>query len=151
MKAASTDDRFQDNKEGGPILTEGALSSRHLTGRMGPGGPSSREDRAGGAHLPSKMGPGGPDRRGASKFYDNGRTKARTALGTRLVIGASLSEPHTAVRHVQAVNIIAWIMETIHSEAPMALPWLPRDISPVCTKLRPPPDPPAFGSSTQAS
>ena len=62
MKAASTDDRFQDDKEGGPILTEGALSSRYLTGRMGPGG----------AHLPGKMGPGGADRRWAPKFYDTG-------------------------------------------------------------------------------
>ena len=33
------------------------------------------------------------------------------------------------------------------------LPWLPRDISPVCTKLGScaPPDPPTVGSSTQAS
>ena len=50
MKAASTDDCFQDDKKGGPILTEGALSSR----------PSYREDGAGGAHLPGRMGPGGP-------------------------------------------------------------------------------------------
>ena len=46
MKAASTDDRFQDDKKGDPILTEGALSYR--------------EDGAGGAHLPGRMGPGGP-------------------------------------------------------------------------------------------
>ena len=74
MKAASTDDRFQDDKKGGPILTEGALSSR----------PSYWEDGAGGAHLPGKiglggahlsgkMGPGGLDRRGAPKFYDTGK------------------------------------------------------------------------------
>ena len=28
MAVASTDDRFRDDKKGGPILTEGALSSR---------------------------------------------------------------------------------------------------------------------------
>ena len=50
MKAASTDDRFQDDKKGGgPILTEGALSFR----------PSYREDGAEGAYLPGRMGPGG--------------------------------------------------------------------------------------------
>ena len=56
MKAASTDDRFQDDNKGGPILTEGALSSRS----------SYREDGA-----------GGPDRRGAPKFYDTGTGMVR--------------------------------------------------------------------------
>ena len=60
-----TDDRFQDDKKGGPILTERALSSR----------PSYRKDGAGGAHLPGKMGPGGPDRRGAPKFFYTGITR----------------------------------------------------------------------------
>ena len=60
MKAASTDDRFQDDKKGGPILTEGALSSRPSYREDGAGGgPSSQEDVAGGPHLPGKMGPGG--------------------------------------------------------------------------------------------
>ena len=49
MKAASIDDRFQDDKKGDPILTEGAYHPGHLTGRMGPG-----------AELPGRMGPGGP-------------------------------------------------------------------------------------------
>ena len=49
MKAASTDDHFQDDKKGGPILTEGPYLPGHLTERMGPGG-----------HLPGRMGPGGP-------------------------------------------------------------------------------------------
>ena len=58
MKAASTDDRFQDDKKGGPILTEGGLSSQ----------PSYRKDGARGGHLPRRMGPGG-----GPKFYDTGR------------------------------------------------------------------------------
>ena len=70
MKAASTDDRFQDDKEGGPILTEGALSSRYLTGRMGPGG----------AHLPSKMGPGGPIEGGPQNFMTPGQPLRRTSM-----------------------------------------------------------------------
>ena len=75
MKAASTDDRFQDYKKGpGPILTEGAYLPSHLTGRMGPGGPSSREDGAGGAHLPGKMGRGGPIEGGPQNFMTPGIT-----------------------------------------------------------------------------
>ena len=50
MKAASTDDRFQDDKQGALFSQKRALSSR----------PSSREDGARGAHLPGRMGPGGP-------------------------------------------------------------------------------------------
>ena len=65
MKAASTDDRFQDDKKGGPILTEGGLSSQPSYRKDGAGGASSQEDGAGGPHLPSKM---GPDRRGAPKI-----------------------------------------------------------------------------------
>ena len=62
MKAASTDDRFQDDKKGGPIFTEGALSSWS----------SSQEDGARGPHLPGKMGPGAQSKEGPQNFMTPG-------------------------------------------------------------------------------
>ena len=66
MKAASTDDRFQDDKKGGPILTEGGIFPAILPGGWGPGGPihapGRLEDGAGGPPSSRSMGPGGGGR-----------------------------------------------------------------------------------------